>query len=365
MILGLFTELLAAGGIQRVGRHTIAVLAGFAQDQRLSCRLLSLNDPTGHHKVQIGDLAFIIRGFGRRKIRFVLAVLAVAPRVRLTYMGHPNFAPLGLLIRLLRPSARYFVAAYGIDVWEPLPRLCRVGLRLSYSVTAPSWFTAEKITEVQRISCRKVKVIPLGLDPDFLTAREGVVHSKPAFPSGRMLLTVARLAASDRYKGIEIVIQALPTVLKVVPDTYYMIVGDGDDRFRLECLAKDVGVADHVLFAGPKTDSQLASYYEACDIFVMPSRGEGFGIVFVEAMAFGKPAIGGRHGGTPEVVIDGVTGFLVEYGDVEALAHRLIRLLQDEELCKRMGEAGRRRFEENYTFEHFRNQLTQRLSRQS
>lgn len=89
----------------------------------------------------------------------------------------------------------------------------------------------------------------------------------------------------------------------------------------------------------------------------MPSCQEGFGVVFLEAMTFGKPVIGGNHGGIPEVIKDTVTGFLVEYGDVDALASRLICLLQDENLCKKMGEAGRQLVRQNYTFEHLRQRL--------
>jgi phosphatidylinositol alpha-1,6-mannosyltransferase len=148
-----------------------------------------------------------------------------------------------------------------------------------------------------------------------------------------------------------------------VPETVYMIVGDGDDRERLEELAKKNGMSGRVIFTGVVSDEELIGFYKRCDVFLMPSRQEGFGIVFLEAMAFEKPVIGGNHGGTPEVIVDNETGFLVEHGDVDALADRIIRLLLDEELCQRMGRAGRRRVEENYTFDPFRQRLISFLSR--
>lgn len=362
MILGLFIEMMMPGGIQRIGQHTASILASFARDRGIPCRLLSLNDPLGQHELTVGDITFTIQGFKRRKIQFVLSVLAAALRTRLAYIGHPNLASLGLLLRLLRPSARYWVATYGIDVWEPMPLLRRLGLRLAYAVIALSKFTSEKMAVAQKLNPGKITVLPPALDPGFLRTDGAVTRPKPPIPSGKVLLTVARLAASEQYKGMETVVRALPTVLKVVPDTYYVVVGDGNDRLQLERLAQQIGVAGHVLFTGVKIGDELASYYEACDIFVMPSRKEGFGVVFLEAMACSKPVIGGNHGGTPEVVIDGATGFLVEYGDVNALADRIIRLLHDPKLCRRIGEAGRRRVEENYTFEHFRRRLVQLLT---
>ncbi len=353
MVLGIFAELMTPGGIQCIGRHQAAVLSSFAKDRGLPCRLLSLNDSPGQQRLRVGGVALTIQGFGRRKGRLLLATLAAAPGTRVAYIGHPNLAPLGLLLRILRPGMRYWVATYGVDVWEPLAPMRRIALRSAHAITTISQYTGEKLVAVQKLNRKRVDVIPPALDPGFGKMNGVVPHPRPPLPTGKLLLTVARLASSERGKGIDGVIRALPIVHKVVPDTHYVIVGDGDDRLRLERLARDVGVSDHVFFPGMKMGDEFASFYDACDVFVMPSRKEGFGIVFLEAMAYGKPVIGGNHGGTPEVVIDGTTGFLLEFGDVNALADCLIRLLQDEALCRRMGEAGRHRLEQHYTFEHF------------
>jgi glycosyltransferase involved in cell wall biosynthesis len=161
---------------------------------------------------------------------------------------------------------------------------------------------------------------------------------------------------------MDTVIQALPQVLTVVPDTRYVIVGDGNDRPRLESLAKAVDVAEHVFFVGAIGHDELVKYYEACDVFVMPSHAEGFGIVFLEAMAFAKPVIGGNHGGTPDVIRDGVTGFLVEYGDIDGLTSRILSLLQNEELRQKMGQTGRQYVEENFSFARFQHRLVHLLT---
>jgi phosphatidylinositol alpha-1,6-mannosyltransferase len=157
------------------------------------------------------------------------------------------------------------------------------------------------------------------------------------------------------------VIRALPAVLKQVPDAAYLLVGDGPDRRRLEQLARKHGVADAVVFAGEVPNQELPDYYNLCDAFVMLSRdrclktggslGEGFGIVFLEAAACGKPAVGGRSGGIPEAVSDGVSGLLADPLDVPAVAQTITQLLQDPDLAHRLGEQGRKRVMEQFTWQ--------------
>jgi phosphatidylinositol alpha-1,6-mannosyltransferase len=311
--------------------------------------------------MEVAGRRFHVRGFGRKKGSFIRAVLSKIFRTRLAYIAHPNFAPLGLLCKVLNPRLRYVVTAYGVEVWQPMPRLNRLGLKSAHALTSISDFTARKMVKMQGVNPHKIAVIPCIIREDLLNANGH--HTPPDANSRKVLLTVGRLAASERLKGLDEVILALPRVVGEVPETVYMIVGDGDDRERLEELVKKNGLSDRVIFTGVVSDEELIGFYKRCDVFLMPSRQEGFGIVFLEAMAFQKPVIGGNHGGTPEVIVDNETGFLVEHGDVNALADRIIRLLLDKELCQRMGLAGRRRVEENYTFDPFRQRLISFLSR--
>jgi phosphatidylinositol alpha-1,6-mannosyltransferase len=350
VIVGLFSGMLDTGGIERASRQVGALLQKIACDLHQSCLLLSLNDPPGWHELTVGNLSFAVRGFGRRKSRFVRSVLAAARRSRLLYAAHTNLAPLGLLVKWISPNQSLCVATHGAEVWQPLSMVRKWALRNADRVTAPSRFTADKVIAVQNVPAEKMAVVPWAVDPRFLEKKPSGVTS--AIPVGKILLTVSRLAAPERQKGIDTVIRALPKLLEVFSDCYYVIVGDGDDRSRLMRLAESTGVKNRIVFAGFKSDEELVPYYEACDVFVMPSCQEGFGVVFLEAMAFGKPVIGGNHGGTPEVVIDGVTGFLVNYDDEEALAKQFLCLLRSAELRQQMGRAGRRRVEEYYSLNH-------------
>jgi phosphatidyl-myo-inositol dimannoside synthase len=171
----------------------------------------------------------------------------------------------------------------------------------------------------------------------------------------RVILTVGNLVSR---KGHDMVIRALPRLRETVPDITYLVVGDGPHRQQLEALADAVGVRDRVVFAGGVPDSDLPDIYALSDVFAMPSREhveqcdvEGFGLVFLEANACAKPVVGGRSGGIPEAIEDGATGFLVNPNDSEDIAHAIGRLLTDTSLAIRMGQQGRVRVVNHFTWQ--------------
>ena len=354
MILGCFTGLTEHGGIQRYGRHAAAVIAMVARDRGEDYCFLGLNDPAGQHEIESAGVRFSIAGFARNKPATIRAALARARQARIAYLNHPNLAPLGLGLRGLNPRSRYIVSTYGFEVWEPLPSVRGFALQRADRVTAIAGFNAAKVAELQHIAPERIAIVPCALDPEFSDL--SIDPQRPHSSEPPILLTVARLMSAERgeYKGVDTVIEAMPEVLAAFPGVRYVIVGDGDDRPRLERLANRTGVQDRVTFTGAVDAAALRGFYEACEIFVMPSRTEGFGIVFLEAMAVGKPVIGGNHGGTPEVWADGTAGFLVDHGDVRALAGRLKLLLGDVELRSRMGAAGRALVAKNFSFARFR-----------
>ena len=339
-----------------MGRHAGAVLWEAAHARGHSCALFSLNDKPGTNSFFVAAAEYTYRGFGRQKTRLIARLAQLAPELKVAYLGHPYLAPLGMFLQLFNRRLQYWVAAHGMEVWQPLPLVRRLGLRRAYGITAVSADTALKMAQAQRLDPRKVFHLPPALESGFANQP---IHAAPLDvpPGSRIILSVGRLIAAEPGKGFDTVIRALPQVLRQVPNCCYVVIGIGDDRERLERLAQEKGVRDHVVFAGEQTSDHLKRYYAACDVFAMPSRQEGFGIVFLEAMAFGKPILAGHHGGTPEFVTDGQTGYLVKHDDDGEVATRLIRLLQDDECRRSMGEAGRRWVEENYSFEQFRCRL--------
>ena len=355
MLIGLFPELDAPGGIQRAGRHLAYVLSEYAASHKMEYRFLSLNDSQELHRLKVSDREFVFTGADRRKGQFVVDAMRTAwRRPKLVLAAHPNLAPIARGMRLLAPRLKSIVCTHGVEVWEPLSRTRRNALRNATLVISPSRATADHLTTLQGVAPERIRVLPWALDPDFQTKPAGGAETLPAdFPRGRVILCVGRWLASERYKGMDTLILAMPRLLLRWPDAQLVIAGSGDDRGWLENIARDSGVRRHVHFLSGLPYQTISACYQAAEIFALPSRGEGFGFVYLEAMAHGKPVIGGAHGGVPEVIQDGVTGYLVQHGDPVQLATSLDALLGQPDLARRMGEAGRQRVEKEYRFNVF------------
>jgi phosphatidylinositol alpha-1,6-mannosyltransferase len=164
----------------------------------------------------------------------------------------------------------------------------------------------------------------------------------------RLLLTVGRFVPR---KGQDMVLRALPRIVENFPDLIYVMAGAGDAARRdsLNAMIRQFGLQDHAMILDNPDNASVAWLYKSCEVFVMANRTmpngdtEGFGIVFLEAGAWGKPVIGGRAGGVVDAVDDGITGLLVDGTSADEIADAIQRLLSDKDLARRLGEAGRQK----------------------
>jgi phosphatidyl-myo-inositol dimannoside synthase len=313
----------ARGGIARYNRDLFTALASAGAEILVLPRL---GDASG---------SALPAGVRQRpaifgKLRFSLASLWTAWRFRpvdIVFCGHVFMAPLAVLLaRLL--GARYWLQAHGTDIWNDRRDSVRRAIEVADQVTTVSRGTRQRLLGWVDLAPERVRVLPNTVDERFVPGPASpALRERLKLGSGPVLLTVGRLAASERYKGHELVFAVLPALRARFPDLVHVVAGDGDDRARLEGRAAELVGASAVRFLGYVPDEELPDLYRLADLFVMPSAEEGFGIVYLEAAACGLRVIGGAGGGSGDAVPDGRVGELVDPADLAGLAEAVTRLL--------------------------------------
>ena len=362
MILGLQTDTFGTyGGIPTYNRLVCRVLDEFGSSSKSSV-LIAMDKKKCVEQEAPLHPNLRLTGFARNRVRFVAAAIriAVRDRINLTLAGHLNYAPLCVLLKVLRPRMRFGVLIYGSDAWVKLPLMRRWALQQADFIISISDYTKRQAVAINGLDEKRISVLPNALEWKASDAVERAASA--SLPTGTRLLSVGRLLRSEQQKGFDTVIRALPSIAARVADVQYIIIGSGTDLERHRQLARELGVSERVHFLGTVDEGTLRHCYKSCDIFVMPSAQEGFGFVYLEAMQFAKVVVAARSGGAPEVVEDQVTGRLVEYGNEDELAQTLIELCLDPEKRTRLGSAGYQRLQERFTFAHFKQKLTEILS---
>lgn len=259
----------------------------------------------------------------------LLTGAALYERPSLVISTHLNFGPLARAMRgFLRTP--YVLVAHGIDVCPDLSRARLRALREADAVWAVSRWTARRLVEIGVDSSRIHRVPNTVSGDDFVMGPvDAELRSRYALrPDEKVVLTVARLDSREGYKGYDKVLRALPGIARVVGRVRYLVVGTGTDAARLLRLAADLGIADRLTMCGFVPDGEMAAHYRLADAFAMPSSAEGFGIVFLEAMACGVPVLAGNRDGSVDALADGELGRLVDPDDVAEIATGLIDLLE-------------------------------------
>ena len=348
------------GGLERFNQRVVRCLAEMGSSGGLESRIVALWD-TPEQAIRTPRVARCMPGASskvRTAARFLWHAWRMQPDVIL--YGHVLLSPLAPLARLLSPRSRHLLFVHGREVWlapfrsriPPWERLA-VGHWID-RVAAVSRLTAARMGQAYGLPESRFHILPNAVDapPESCRANE------PNRPTQELrLLTVTRLGRQDRYKGCDKVIRAMPRVLSEVPGARYHLVGDGPLRPELERLSGELGVRDQVRFHGYVDDRALERIYEEAHLLVMPSSGEGFGIVFLEAWKHGLPVIVGNHDASAEVVTHGVNGLCVDPESVPEIAQAVLTLLKDRGKARAMGQRGYQTVLERYTHDDFRRTL--------
>jgi glycosyltransferase involved in cell wall biosynthesis len=229
---------------------------------------------------------------------------------------------------------------HGLESWtQPSNISANWLLRATNSVISVSRYSARKFSSWSRIPVQRIFILHNSVDLDvFLPGPRdaNLAQRYRVAPEDKVMLTVGRLDTTERLKGIDQVIEIIPRLLERYPSLKYLIVGDGSDRPRLEAKVATLGLSDRVIFAGQIPENEKVAHYNLADVYVMPSIGEGFGIVLIEAAACGLPVIGSQADGSREALLEGRLGRLVEPGNQVELFEALIGVLANERGQKRL-----------------------------
>lgn len=287
------------------------------------------------------------------ELRFVLRLGAAQLRHADSWwlFNHVGIARAQTIIpQLIR--RRYAVLLCGVEAWDPaLAAGKKRALRNASARIAISRLTARRVQEAHP-DVGQVSACPLALLPDVpqaSTADRALMASVGPMSA----LIVGRMSRGERYKGHDELLECWSDVIRVVPDAQLVVAGKGDDLERLRMKAGQLGILEHVLFLGFVPDEDLEALRKRVALFAMPSRGEGFGLVYLEAMRAGLPCVGGTEDAGAEMIINGETGLCVNPTDRPALAEAIVKLFTTPTLRASFGDAGRQRFASEFTFDRF------------
>jgi phosphatidylinositol alpha-1,6-mannosyltransferase len=359
------------GGIAAVNRNVLRALQGLRSNGAgvaVHALVYHGQKPELPAAYWCGLASFCAEGCRSSRLRFVARYVALALRWRpaLVFVDHLHLAVVPYRCQWLA-SLRYVLFCHGIEFSYRISLVRQKAFRGAVLRLSNSYFTARRLSKL----FPGIDILPCELGMDDLAVpaapkAEGAIadaFGKPQRLGARFVLIVSRLACAEAYKGHDQLIAVFPLIQREVPEAQLVVVGDGDDRERLMALARHSGAGSAMLFPGFAPPSLLAALYARCRVFAMPSRGEGFGLVYLEAMRFGKPCVASNVDGGSEVVVDGLTGLLVRPDSLPAIRDAVARLLADDDLAKRLGEAGRSRLDSHYRFHHFQARLLARLDK--
>ena len=255
------------------------------------------------------------------KIYFIANCLLKAGKSEVIILGHLNLAVLAILVKAILPKKKVILVCHGLEIWQPNSRIQLKAYQKIDQFIVVSNHTKSQLIEKRGVDPAKIFIFQNTIDPFFQVPED---PEKPEYLSGRyglegkkVILTVCRLSSKEGYKGYDRVLKVMPRLVKENEDIRYLLVGkyDAQEKERLDRIIKELGIENYVIFTSFVPDEELTDHFKMGDVFIMPSDNEGFGIVFIEAMACGIPVIAGNKDGSQDAVVRGEIGTLIDPED--------------------------------------------------
>lgn len=311
----------SVGGIQRFNR--LFMKAGEEAD--LNFRAISLYD-TKSDSNYFKSVNFT--GHANKKFKFLTNSLIRILGSDCIIIGHINLYLLGIAALILRKKV--LVITHGIEVWENRNIGKNFLLKKASKVLCVSNYTKDKLVKEQGVSVENIDVVFNAIDPGFTALADKIKETSSKNENKKTILSVCRLSSDEKYKGYDKVMEALPLIISSGTDVKYIIAGRWDEPefTRIKQLIQKLDLKGVVEIAGEVNDEELVRYYSIADLFIMPSKGEGFGIVFLEALYCGLPVIAGNRDGSVEPLMKGDLGILVDPDSRDEIAVAIINCIE-------------------------------------
>ena len=325
------------GGIEKVSKVAGKALYDLCGDTGKSMSVYSMYDDSGDI-----DIKYFPRenftGFGIKRMRFTQKAVLNGIKNDVVILSHANLLPVGYLVKLFSPKTRLVLIAHGIEAWKSFKGFQKIMLFKCDRILSVSQYTKEVIINLNHFPSEKIQILNNCLDPFLENPVEkekdsSLLKKYHLQNSDTVLMTLTRLAARERYKGYDIVIESLKELRKTNSGLKYLIIGKYDDKEkqRLDILIKIAGLQSHVIFTGFVPDEELAEHFNLADVYIMPSEKEGFGIVFIEAMYYNKPVIAGNKDGSVDALLNGSLGLLVNPESLEEVSCAIMKMVNHKE----------------------------------
>jgi phosphatidylinositol alpha-1,6-mannosyltransferase len=322
------------GGIQKMTRTLAHSLHFLSQRNKWDFKLWSVYD-SNNDLMQQYLPASNFEGFGKNRLSVVLRAVLTANKPDVIILSHINLAIIGLVIKMINPKCKVWLIAHGIEVWRPLSVFKKILLKRCDKIICVSTFTKQQMISRHQTDPALCTVLNNAVDPfmkmPLLFTKPGHLLKRYRLTGNEpILFTLTRLASTEQYKGHDQVIKVISQLKVKFPEIKYILSGQYDhkEEIRIQKLITEYKVDEQVILTGFIEEGELTDYFLLADLFVLPSKKEGFGIVFIEALACGLPVVCGNSDGSIDAICNGALGKAINADDLMELENAITEYLQ-------------------------------------